>query len=381
MMSNPATSVDKNDNGAVHNIELPPLSVTGRIERVAEEMPSSDVDALVVTNPTNIRWCTGFTGSAGTLVVRDGQATLISDARYLEQAPIEVEAAGAAVEVTINSRWHQEVARALIGCNRVALEAEHISWAAQLKLDNILPHELVATYDLIAELRSVKDEAELARIAAAASIVDVVLEQCCEHFRQGISELEIAQMLDDGMRGAGAQGPAYETIVAAGANAALPHAKPSNKRLLDGELLVIDVGALLDGYRSDMTRTFMIGEATSKARELYEIVAQAQAAGVAAVKPGALAADIDEACREVISAAGYGEAFTHATGHGVGLDIHELPTVRRDNHAILRQGQVITVEPGIYLSGYGGVRVEDTVAVTASGCRTLTQFPKETSWQ
>ncbi len=379
MISHPPTS--NHNRGVVNDIELPPLSVAGRIEHVVAELPESEVDALVVTNLTNIRWCTGFTGSAATLVIRDGQATLISDARYLEQAPIEVEAAGAAVDVVINSRWHEEVAKVLIGCSTVALEAEHISWAAQRKLDNILPHELVATYDLVAELRSVKDEAELARIAAAASIVDVVLEQCYEHFKQGISELEIAQMLDDGMRGAGAQGPAYETIVAAGANAALPHAKPSTKSLLDGELLVIDVGALLDGYRSDMTRTFMIGEHTSKAREIYEIVSQAQAAGVAAVKPGALTAEIDEACREVIDAAGYGEAFTHATGHGVGLDIHELPTLRRNNHATLRQGQVITVEPGIYLSGYGGVRVEDTVVVTADACRTLTLFPKETSWQ
>ena len=362
-------------------LNLPPLTVKGRVEAVAAKLADINVDALVVTNLTNIRWCSGFTGSAGTLVISTDQAILITDSRYTEQAPVQTQAAGASSEVRINSQFVAAVAEAVGNASVVALEADHISWANQRRLEDSLSATLVETSAIIAELRSVKDPAELARIETAAKIVDAVLGECCGHFMRGVSELEIARMLEDGMRLAGANGPAYETIVASGANSALPHKTPSPKRLFDGDLLVVDAGALVDGYRSDMTRTFMVGEPDERALELYELVRTSQAAGVAAVRPGVAAGEIDKVCREVITEAGYGDAFTHSTGHGVGLNIHELPAIRRNNQAELLAGQVITVEPGVYFSGYGGVRVEDTVVVTEDGSRPLTQFSKETSWQ
>jgi Xaa-Pro aminopeptidase len=182
--------------------------------------------------------------------------------------------------------------------------------------------------------------------------------------------------LDDAMRARGASGPAYETIVASGPNAALPHARPTDRAFSDGDLVIIDAGAVVDGYRSDMTRTFVVGEPSAQAREMLDVVTRSQAAGVAGVGGGVEAGVIDALCREVIDAARMGDAFIHGTGHGVGLDIHELPRVRKGSTAILRPGHVLTVEPGVYYPGVGGVRVEDTVVVTEDGCRALTRFPK-----
>lgn len=338
---------------------------------------------MVVTDPTNIRWCTGFTGSAGVLLISEDRQVLTTDSRYRDQAPAQLEASGCEAEVLIGSDWVAAVAAILKDPNgvdnptRVALEADRIVWADQRRLADALTADLVETAGLIAELRSVKDEAELARIETAARIVDAVLKESQDRFVAGVSERELAHRLDDGMRAAGADGPAYDTIVASGPNAALPHARAGSRRLANGDLVVVDAGALVEGYRSDMTRTFVVGSPDDRAVEIHDIVTRAQAEGVAAVRAGVEAGEIDRACREFIAREGYGDAFVHGTGHGVGLDIHEFPAVRRGNTAILSPGQAITVEPGIYLSGYGGVRVEDTVVVTEDGCRPLTKFPKE----
>jgi Xaa-Pro aminopeptidase len=193
----------------------------------------------------------------------------------------------------------------------------------------------------------------------------------------GATELDVAAELDHRMRRLGASGSAFETIVAAGPNGALPHARPTGRPVAEGDLVVIDVGATVDGYRSDMTRTYVVGEPTPDQRRHLDVVAEAQAAGVAAVAPGVAAADVDAACRDVIDAAGWGAAFVHGTGHGVGLDIHEGPRVAATSAATLDVGHVVTVEPGVYLPGTGGVRVEDTVVVTAGGRRPLTLAPKD----
>ncbi|MYA73765.1 MAG: aminopeptidase P family protein [Acidimicrobiaceae bacterium] len=370
-------------------LSLPPLSAHGRSERVRAAVEAKGADALVVTDLTNIRWCTGFTGSSGVFVISKDRHVLITDSRYRDQAPTQLDSSGCEAEVSINSDWVAVVAAILNkgkGLNdvngadrttRVALEADRIVWADQRRLSEALDAELMETVGLIAELRSVKDEAELMRIQTAAGIVDAVLEECQNRFVLGVSERGMAQMLEDGMRAAGADGPAYDTIVASGPNAALPHARAGSRRLANGDLVVVDVGALVEGYRSDMTRTFVVGSPDDRAVEIHDIVTRAQAEGVATVRAGVETGEIDRACREFIEREGYGDAFVHGTGHGVGLDIHEFPAVRRGNTAILSPGQVITVEPGIYLSGYGGVRVEDTVVVTEDGCRPLTKFPKE----
>ena len=362
---------------------LPPLLAHGRSERVRAAVEAKGADALVVTDLTNIRWCTGFTGSAGVLVISRDRHVLITDSRYRDQAPSQLEASGCEAEVLIGSDWVAAVATILKDLNgadrttRVALEADRIVWADQRRLSDALAAELAESVGLIAELRSVKDEAELIRIQTAADIVDSVLEESQDRFVAGMSERELAQTLDDGMRAAGADGPAYDTIVASGPNAALPHACAGSRRLANGDLVVVDAGALVEGYRSDMTRTFVVGSPDDRAVEIHDIVTRAQAEGVATVRAGVEAGEIDRACRDFIARGGYGDAFVHGTGHGVGLDIHELPAVRRGNTAILSPGQVITVEPGIYLPGYGGVRVEDTVVVTTDGCRPLTKYPKE----
>lgn len=362
-------------------LELPPLSVEGRIERVRAVTEKYGADSLLVTDLTNIRWCSGFCGSAGVLLISKDSTLLVTDHRYRDQVEDQLKAAGSEAQVCITSDWLETVAETLNDSAVLALEADRITWGDQRRLCDALKAELVPTVGVIGELRSVKDQAELVRIETAANIVDAVLSECRSQFVPGTSERQLARMLEDGMRAAGADGPAYETIVAAGANAALPHGKASDRCLASGDLLVIDAGALVDGYRSDMTRTFFIGTPDDQAVAIYELVTRAQEAGLAAIAAGVETGQIDKACRDLITKEGYGEAFTHSTGHGIGLDIHELPALRRDNTATLSVGQVVTVEPGIYLSGYGGVRVEDTVLVTQDGCRPLTKYPKESECQ
>ena len=356
---------------------LVPLSVDGRIARVRAELGGTGSDALVVDDLNNIRWCTGFTGSNALLIITGHDATLVTDGRYATQAPDQLSAARAdGVAVEIATKLIIAGAQATGNAARVGLEADVISWADQARWEAVADVELVATTGVIRRLRAVKDDAELARMQLAASIVDAALAEAESLLTVGTTECDLAHALEDGMRARGASGPAYETIVASGPNSALPHARPSERAFADGDLVVVDAGAMVEGYRSDMTRTFCIGTAKGEVATIHELVTRAQAAGLAAVRPGIEVGSIDDVCRELITDEGFGEEFSHGTGHGVGLDIHELPAVRRGNTAILQPGHVITVEPGIYVPGLGGVRVEDMVVVTEDGCRPLTQHPK-----
>jgi len=339
-------------------------------------MDDADVDGLVITNLVNVRWCAGFTGSHGVLLIRPDSATLITDSRYATQAPEQISEAGADIDILISADLVSEGSGLMADSTAIGLEADDITWADQHRWASAVDRDLVPTHALITELRSVKDDAELARMQRAAEIVDSVLAEVDSMLVVGTTERDLANALDDGMRARGASGPAYETIVAGGPNAALPHARPSTRPFEEGDLVVIDAGSVVDAYRSDMTRTFMIGAPDETARTIHDLVTRAQAAGVASVRAGVAVGDIDRACRDLITDEGYGAEFGHGTGHGVGLDIHELPSVRGGNSAILQPGQVITVEPGIYLPGVGGVRVEDMVVVTDDGCRALTRSPK-----
>ncbi len=361
--------------------DFPPISVTGRIDAVRRELPDVGCDALVITNMVNIRWCTGFTGSAGALVITAESAMLTTDSRYRDQAPGELSRAGCHAEVEISQNAVLTGAARLPPGIRVGLESESITWSQQRAWAEALGTDPVAVADLVLGLRSVKTPAELDRIEAAAAIVDAALVDAIELIRPGTTERVLALAIDDGMRRRGATGPAYDTIVATGPNSALPHATAGERELVAGDLLVVDAGALVDGYRSDMTRTFVVGggSAPAEAEDILTVVAAAQRAGVERVAPGREAGEIDLACRSLIDDAGYGERFGHGTGHGVGLDIHELPAVRKGNAAILQPGHVLTVEPGIYIPDLGGVRIEDTVVVTHDGCRVLTRFPKQSS--
>lgn len=358
---------------------LPPMDVAGRLDRLRGAFPAAGLDALLVTELANVRYLTGFTGSAGVLVVVEGGAILVTDGRYATQAPAQLAAAGAGAEVEIApADPHGAVAAALGGARRLGLEAGAVTWAQQRTYaDRLAGVELVPTTELVELLRLRKDDGEVARIAAAAGATDAAVADVVPMLLEGATELDVAAELDHRMRRLGASGSAFETIVAAGPNGALPHARPTARPIVPGDLVVIDVGATVDGYRSDMTRTYVIGEPSAAQRRHLDVVAEAQAAGVAAVAPGVAARDVDAACREVIAAAGWAAAFVHGTGHGVGLDIHEAPRVAATSAATLDVGHVVTVEPGVYLPGTGGVRVEDTVVVTAGGRRPLTLAPKD----
>ncbi len=375
-------------------VQLPPAptagsppgaaGVAGRIGRLRERLAGAGADVLVVTTLANVRYLTGFSGSAGIVVVGPGAALVATDGRYRTQVAEQVEAAGlaGAVEVVVGGAQDQRraVAAAAGGAGRrVGLEADDVSWAAQRRWAELLaPAELVPTSGLVEGLRQVKDAGELDLMARAAAVADAALADVLHLVAPGRSEQEVALALDSAMRRLGAEDRAFETIVASGPNAAKPHARPTERRLARGDLVVVDFGATVGGYRSDMTRTFAVGEAPGpELSAVWSLVARAQAAGVAAVRPGAAAGDVDAACRDMIADAGMAEAFEHGTGHGVGLDVHEAPSVSGGATAILEPGVVVTVEPGVYLAGRGGVRIEDTVVVTDDGCRPLTRFPKE----
>ena len=357
------------------------------MDRLRAQLPvagGDGADALLVTSLTNIRYLTGFTGSAGMLFVLADGAVLITDGRYERQAADQVEAAGAGVEVSVAPAVGQrERAAKLVGrygVGRLALEAAHVSWARQRSFaaEWVPSTERVATTGLVEQLRMVKDDAELERLDAAAAIADAALAEVRSHLGDGLTEAEFGRRLDFQMREMGANGPSFETIVASGPNGAKPHHRPSDRVIGRDEPVVLDFGALFDGYCSDMTRTVWVDRiADAELRRAYRVVRESQAAGVAAVRAGATCADVDRACREVIADAGWADRFVHGTGHGVGLDIHEAPSVAATSTDTLVAGHVVTVEPGVYLPGLGGVRIEDTVVVTGDGCRPLTSTAKD----
>ncbi len=361
---------------------LAEMETAGRLPRLQAQLTELECSGLLVTKMINIHYLTGFTGSAGLLLVGPDEALLVSDGRYRDQATDEIEASGAAVAVEIGRPAAQVEAidRAAKGMRRLGLEADDITWGAQQRLAGALHHkqQLVPVRNAVEKLRSVKDAGELARIERAADIADVALAQVKELLLEGPTEAEFSIALDFEMRRRGADGVAFETIVASGQNSALPHARPSSRRIEPGEPVVIDFGALVDGYRSDMTRTVSVGAMRSaELSELLEAVLAAQRAGLRAVRPGATGGEVDVACRDSLAAAGLGAAFLHGTGHGVGLEIHEAPAMSPGSADILEVGAVITVEPGAYLHSSGGARIEDTLVVTETGARPLTKSTKD----
>ncbi|MHB8329398.1 MAG: M24 family metallopeptidase [Acidimicrobiales bacterium] len=361
------------------------LQVDSRLQRVRPLLGGAEVDALLVTDPANVRYLTGFSGSAAVVLVTADEALLTTDGRYRTQAAEQLAASGAGrgVDLAVGGVQAQcdavasMVERAAV--RRLGLEAESITWAAQRRwVEALRGVEPVPTAGVVEGLRQVKDDAELARIQHAAAIADAALGEVLPLLGQGRTEAEVALALDFAMRRLGAEDRAFETIVASGPNAAKPHARPGLRAIGPGDPVVVDFGAMFDGYRSDMTRTFCVGgDPGPELARVFDVVASAQAAGVSAVRAGVVSGDVDRICRERISEAGWADTFEHGTGHGVGLDIHESPSVGPGTTAILASGFVVTVEPGVYIAGVGGVRVEDTVVVTDHGCRVLTCFPKD----
>ena len=360
--------------------DLAPLLVTDREARALAEIDRHEIDALIVTSPTNIRWLTGFSGSNATVVVYDADITLFTDSRYADRAPVELGAAASSAEIVIARATLGDEIQELLGrAELVGLEAEHVSWAQQRRIgEEWLPEQtIVPTIALVDQLRSQKDDGEIARIRAAAEIVDAALTVVRPLLAQQPTERDFARALDASIRSGGADDLGFDTIVASGPNGAIPHHAPGNRTIERGDLVIVDVGAMVHGYRSDMTRTFCVGPMSPEQRHHYDTVLAAQQAGVDAMVAGAGTAQVDAAARTVIADAGWADSFTHGTGHGVGLDIHELPRVAKDVPDVYELGTVATVEPGVYLKGSAGVRIEDTCVVTTSGAERLTGFPKD----
>ena len=361
---------------------LAPMDVAGRLPRLRERLGEAGCDALLVTNLANVRYLTGFTGSAALLLVLPDELVLATDGRYQFQSAEQLAAAGvdARIEIGNAAGQRQALSASARSVARLGLEAASVTWARQraFAAEWFADAELVATENVVEDLRRVKDDGEVARMAAAAAVSDQALAAVRHLLAEGTSEAGFALALDSEIRRLGASGNSFDTIVASGPNGAKPHARPTDRVVEAGELVVVDFGAVLDGYCSDMTRTLCVGPPRSAVLErMVEVVAASQAAGVAAVRAGRRAVDVDATCREVIAAAGWADAFLHSTGHGVGLDIHEAPSVSAVSGDTLATGYVVTVEPGVYLPDHGGVRIEDTVVVTEDGCRPLTLAPKD----
>lgn len=354
-----------------------------RRARARERLEALGVDALFVTKPVNVRYLTGFTGSNAQLVL-GAQDIFITDPRYEEQSAHEVPDcrreiyATSAKQIGEAGGMYGTLSGAFkeLGVSRAGVEAGHMTLGTARQLREKIPGvELVETTDEVERLRRVKDEAEIGALRTACSFADRALALLLGELREGMTELEVAVFLEDAMRRAGSEGLSFDTIAAFGEQAAEPHHHPTARALRRGDLVKLDFGATSGGYHSDMTRTIAFGEPSDEMADVYRLVYESQRAGVEAVRAGATTGDVDAAARGYLTERGHN--FGHGTGHGVGLEVHEAPAVRRGGEDALEPGMVITVEPGIYLPGVGGVRIEDSVVVRADGCDILTGSPKE----
>jgi Xaa-Pro aminopeptidase len=345
-----------------------------RADLLVEELAGRGLDALVVTNLTNVRWLTGFTGTNGACVVGRDERVFFTDFRYVEQAGEQVrdfERGGASRNLL------EDVAKRLRGT--VGFEEDHLTVAAYRRLAEGVPDgvELVPAPGLVERLRAVKDETEIAAMAAAADIATAAYESLRDPGLAGRTERDVALGLVRFMEDQGSEPPCFPPIVASGAHAARPHAVPRDVEIPRDALVVIDLGARVDGYCSDCTRTFATGAVTDEMREVYELVQRAQLEALAATTAGADCRAVDSVAREIIDAAGHEEHFGHGLGHGVGLQLHERPRLGKAAEGALAVGNAVTVEPGVYLPGELGVRIEDLVIVTDAEPRVLTAFPKD----
>jgi Xaa-Pro aminopeptidase len=345
-----------------------------RIQKMLK-LAGRGLQGVLITNPENIRYLCGFTGTEGTLLLAGGSSFFLTDGRYTTQAGQQVHAGRI---ITFKDKA-KELARLVKKCGLETLgyESRHMTVAQLRDLERELAGvRLIEQPDAFDALRMVKDAAEIKLLARAAEIAAASLADTCACIRIGMSEREVAAELEYRMRKNGGTGAAFPTIVASGARSALPHGTASAKRLARGELLLIDYGVVYEGYCSDETCTFVLGEPSAKQRRIYATVKKAHDRALAALRPGKTLREVDAAARGYIVACGLGRCFSHGTGHGLGLCVHEQPVVSPRSKSVAQKGMVITIEPGVYLPGWGGVRIEDTVVVTAGGCTLLTRTDK-----
>lgn len=351
---------------------MSPDLLQARLDELRQRLRAAGADALLVTNPPNVRYLSGFSSPEdGAVLVGPNYVTLFTDARYTTQAAGE-----SAVPVEIVSGLYDAVV-ARLGGARLAVEAENITLADFRGLAQRLGKEPVALESAFKELRLIKSEDEVDALRRAAAVTDLAFEAALRMMAPGVTEVEVALAIENAMRLNGADGPAFTTIVASGERGAMPHGVASRKALAAGELVTLDFGAVVDGYHADMTRTVAIGQVGAEERRLFDAVLEAEEAALAAVAPGRTGREIDRVARDVLAKHGLEEYFTHSLGHGTGLVIHEEPRLSHKSDTVLRPGMIVTVEPGVYLPGFTGLRIEDLVLVTAGGHETLSHSPKE----
>jgi Xaa-Pro aminopeptidase len=345
-----------------------------RADRLAAAL---EVDALLITDPVNLRYVTGFTGSNGMAVVGPDLRRFITDFRYVEQAAEQVDAfdrelSPQVFDEALRDGWPE-------GSFRLGFEDQNVSVRRHTRLREVLPErvELVPAGGEVEKLRAIKDAGEVERIRAAAALVDEIYGTLRQQGLVGRTEREVALTIELELRRIGAGGLSFPSIVASGARGALPHAEPTDEPIPRGTLVTLDIGARLDGYCSDCTRTWATGELPDDLADAYALVQRAQAEALAAVRPGPSGREVDAVARSIIEAAGHGDHFGHGLGHGVGMEIHEAPRLARSAEEALVAGHVVTVEPGVYIPGRGGVRIEDLVVVTEHGHSVISTTTKD----
>ena len=354
-----------------------------RTARVREEMHRRGLDAFIISSLFNIRYLTSFTGSNAVLIITKKSATFLSDVRYKVQAKQEISSGDKRnhprIIITRLGLYEEASKRNLLdGAGRVGFESNQITYAQYRVLRKIFPHtSFASTSEIIEEVMLVKEDDEIEMIRRAVKISDRVFREVLKVIRPGVSELEVAAEISYLHKTFGAERDAFETIVASGERSALPHARAGERKLKAGDLLTLDFGCVVNGYNSDITRTVAVGKASPRAREMYNVVHEAQQEAIDSAKDGMWAKDLDSIARKRIDRLGYGKYFTHSLGHGLGLHIHERPKVSQLSKERLRAGSVITIEPGVYVPDYGGVRIEDDVLLTEQGCIVLNTAPKE----
>ena len=373
-------------------MRLAPSDVlAARHRRLQDALGRDALDALVVTNPSNIRYLTNHVGTAGTAVVTREVVHLLVDFRY-QEAVSSLQASPAACPTlqtrSVPASYDEALADLLteLRMMSVGIEAGHLTvarheWLTKTLASRATSASLRSTQRLVERLRLIKDPFEIQVLRDAAARLEAVVDQSFPALRAGAVERDVAGAIERALREAGYERPAFDTIVASGPNSALPHHRAASRKLAPGDLVVLDFGGVLDGYCCDLTRMASVGTPSPEARRLYDAVRDAHRAAIAAVKPGRPASEVDAAARDVLQGHGLGDAFGHGTGHGLGLDVHEEPRVgRRRTDApdpILEPGMVFTIEPGAYLAGFGGVRIEDDVLVTETACEVLTSVPRD----
>ena len=353
------------------------MSFNKRIDKLNTELNKKNLDGMYVTNLTNVRYLTGFTGSAGSMLIIDNKKHFFTDGRYITQSKEQVK--NCQIHIVGGGHFKFIAENNLLkGDCKLGFESDHMSVSFFNNLSTLINHvKWIGCVGIIEEIAAVKDQLEIESLKTAIEITDTVFTKIIPELKIGAIEQEISAKISYLFKMNGAEGDSYDSIIGSGWLGALPHARPTDKAFEKGDFVVMDFGALYNGYHADMTRTIVIGEASDRHKEIYSIVLQSQLAGINTAKAGITGAAVDKACRSIIAKAGYGDKFIHSTGHGLGLEVHTYPRISSVNHKPLLENYVITIEPGIYLEGWGGVRIEDDCLISKDQCIPLNKSTKE----